>query len=139
MPSDWPLLSYYRSIHLGLAALGISPSSSLLELARLSTYGFINTHHEILKVPIGPWAKNRILKMVGMYACRGINDGLVAMAMGPLCRGLGWTKEEVEVALINIKTCLLAVERDGVHAYLPFHVWYAQKPLEDASGKWELL
>jgi len=72
------------------------------------------------------WPKNKILKTVGMYARVGILDGLQAMAFGPLCRGMGWSKEQVEVMLVDVRKCLTDT---SVHSYLPFHVMYGQKPL----------
>lgn len=134
MPADWPLLQYYNSIHQGLAVLGIDINASREELSNLSRYGFINVHHEILKVPIGPWAKNKKLKTIGMYCKAGVNDGLEAMAYGPLCRGLGWSRDEVELLLVSLKESLDAPDALDVHAYLPFHVFWGQKPLDGGKG-----
>lgn len=135
MPADWPLLQYYSSIHKGLAVLGVEMDASMRELSNLSNYGLINIQHEILIVPIGPWAKNKILKMIGMYCREGVSDGLEAMAFGPLCKGLGWSKEEVELLLVSVRECLNRPDALGVHAYLPFHVFWGQKPLD--GGKEE--
>ena len=81
-----------------------------------------------------------------MYARWGIEDGLQAMAYGPLCRGLGWTRDRVEVLLGEVRGCLRILDRgmdrgdsdvdeDGeVKAYLPFHVWCGQKPFDRREG-----
>jgi hypothetical protein len=61
-------------------------------MLNLSSHGFINVHHEILKIPIGTWPKNETLKTVGSYAKVGISDGLQAMAYGPPAGGWGGVK-----------------------------------------------
>ena len=94
----------------------------------------MNIRHETLQIPIGTWPEDKILKTVGFYAQGGIEDGLQAMAYGPLCRGLGWSRERVDSFLVEVKECLMdtgrKVEGGGVRAYLPFHVWYGQKPFD---------
>jgi hypothetical protein len=138
LPASYPLLTFYQLVVSGVAALGTNLDYSLSEAASLSNYGFVNIRHETLQIPIGTWPKNKTLKTVGFYARVGIEDGLEAMTYGPLCRGLGWTRERVEVFLGEVRTCLMetdgAVEGDGVNAYLPFHVWCGQRPLDTREG-----
>jgi hypothetical protein len=127
MTPSYQLRQYYTTVTSGLQNLGVHLDASRSEMLNLSSYGFINDHHEILKIPIGTWPKNKTWKTVGLYAKVGISDGLQAMAYGPLCRGMGWSKEQVEVMLVGVRRCL---DEGGVHAYLPFHVVYGQRPLE---------
>ena len=131
LPPDFPLLKFFQLAVQGLTSLGTDLSASLSEAASLSKYGFINIRHESLQVPIGTWPENKTLKTVGFYARAGIEDGLEAMAYGPLCRGLGWSREQVEVLLGEVRECLDETgEGGGVNAYLPFHVWCGQKPFD---------
>ena len=131
--SEYPLLTYFRTVTRGLFALGVKLDASLATAQNLGEYGFTNVHHEIFKIPIGTWPKNKTLKTVGLYAKVGILDGLQAMSMASLTRGLGWKREEVELMLVDVRKCLM----DGsVHAYLPFHVIYGQKPL-NGDGGWD--
>ncbi|KUJ15270.1 S-adenosyl-L-methionine-dependent methyltransferase [Mollisia scopiformis] len=101
-----PLLKYYTSIHLGLKNLGVDLERSRDELTKLSSYNFINTQHEILKIPIGTWSETKMMKTVGMYGRVGIIEGLQAMALGPLCKGLGWSKEDVVTMCEDVKKYL---------------------------------
>lgn len=138
LPTSYPLSTFFQLAVSGLAALGIHLDYSLSQAASLSNYGFVNIRHETLQIPIGTWPKDETLKTVGLYARVGIEDGLEAMAYGPLCRGLGWSKEKVEAFLGEVRGCLR--ETDGgvdggeVNAYLPFHVWCGQKPLDAREG-----
>jgi len=137
LPPDFPFLTFFQLAVQGLASLGTNIDASLSEAASLSKYGFINIRHENLQIPIGTWPKNKTLRTVGLYARVGIEDGLEAMAYGPLCRGLGWSRERVEELLVEVKQCLDETgDGAGVNAYLPFHVWCGQKPF-DTKGKEE--
>ena len=52
-------------------------------------------------------------------------EGLEAIALGPLTRGLGWRKEEIEVFLVNVRKAYL--DR-STHAFMPFYIVYGRKP-----------
>jgi hypothetical protein len=77
---------------------------------------------------MGPWPKNRTLKVCGLWWRTIILDGLQPIALGPLTRGLGWRKEEVEAFLVGVRR---DIKEGGHRAYMPLHVVYGQKP-EDA-------
>jgi hypothetical protein len=140
LPPSFPLLTFFQLAVQGLASLGTNLDASLSEAASLSKYGFINIRHETLQIPIGTWPKNKTLKTVGLYARVGIETGLQAMAYGPLCRGLGWSKEQIEVLLVDVRKCLMETgDGSGVNAYLPFHVWCGQKPFDGRDGEDEAM
>jgi hypothetical protein len=138
LPPNYPLLVFFQLATQGLAAMGTNISLALSEAASLEKYGFVNIRHESFRIPIGTWPLDDTLKTVGMYVRWGIEDGLQAMAYGPLCRGLGWSRERVEAFLIDIRACLTNVDEevDGgkVNAYLPFHIWCGQKPFDAKEG-----
>lgn len=54
-------------------------------------------------------------------------DGVQPIALGPVMRGLKWSKEEVEVWLVGIRKAYMEGSR-GVHAHMPLHIICAQKP-----------
>lgn len=131
LPTNYPLLRFFQLVVQGLAALGTDLEASVSEVASLEQYGFINVRHVTLQIPIGAWPDDKTLKTVGMYAHWGIEGGLQAMAYGPLCRGLGWSKERVETFLEEVRECLRNMdgmaEGGEVRASMPFHVWCGQK------------
>jgi hypothetical protein len=67
------------------------------------------------------------MKMVGMYMRSVIYDGLQGISMGPFTRGLKWTPDEVELLLVDVRKSLFDI---STHSYLPFHIYYGQKPLD---------
>jgi hypothetical protein len=105
---------------------------ALKHTLNLDPYGFMNIHHEVFKILIGTWPKNKTLKTVGLYMRTAVLDRLDTMSFGPLCKGLGWSKEEVQVYLINVRKCLMD---NTVHSYFPFHVSYGQKPENETKDE----
>lgn len=87
--------------------------------------GFINVSVKIFHVPIGLWPKNKVLKLVGLYWRTILIDGLSPIALGPLTRGLKWSREEVEVFLVEVRKAYM---EGWVHSHMPCYVIYGQKP-----------
>ncbi|KAM0256725.1 hypothetical protein ACHAQJ_004792 [Trichoderma viride] len=127
MPPDHPIARYWKHVTEGLAALGIDLNAAAD--GRLSNMmqeaGFTNVTERVLHVPIGTWPKNKILKTVGLYWRTILLDGIQAIALGPLTRGLGWNREEVELLLMEVRQ---AYFDDSKLMYMPFHVVYGQRP-----------
>ncbi|KAK6206806.1 TAM domain methyltransferase [Colletotrichum tabaci] len=86
--------------------------------------GFRNIVHKRYKIPIGPWAKEPHYKDIGMMNLIQLLDGLEAFTLKPFCSVLGWTTEEVQVLLAQVRKEM----KSGVfHAHLNYHVVYGQK------------
>jgi hypothetical protein len=126
MTPSYPFLKYYDPVLEGLTALGINIHAAREDAANLQNYGFTNVRHEVMKIPLGTWPKNKTLKTVGLYMRTSALMGLDAISFGPLCRGLGWSKQEVDVYLVDVRK---SIKDPSVHVYFPFHVTYGQKPL----------
>ncbi|TEA10582.1 Secondary metabolism regulator laeA [Colletotrichum sidae] len=95
--------------------------------------GYQNMVHQKFKVPIGPWAKDEFHKDVGWMNLKQVLQGLEGFTMRIFTGVLGWSREEVEVQLIDVRKELKAVHT--FHALFDVHVVYGQKPLveEEAS------
>jgi hypothetical protein len=89
MPDSWPFLKFYEPLIEGLAALNINLTIALKYTLNLKPYSFTNIYHELFKILIGIWPKNKTLKIVGLYMRTAVLDRLDTMSFGPLCRGLG--------------------------------------------------
>ena len=59
-------------------------------------------------------------------------DGLDTMSFGLLYRGLGQSKEEVRVYLVDIRKYLID---NSIYSYFPFHVSYTQKPENETKDE----
>ncbi|KAF3051989.1 hypothetical protein E8E11_010524 [Didymella keratinophila] len=88
--------------------------------------GFVNVHHDIRKVPVGPWARDKKLKQIGGIFRVNLEELLEAALLGLLVRVEDWRPEEVQVFIAQIREAL----RDkSVHLMEEFHTVWAQKPL----------
>lgn len=94
--------------------------------------GFTNVATRIIHVPLGPWPKNPVLKTVGLYWRTILLDGVQPIALGPLTRGLHWTREEVEVWLIGMRKGFYDPK---LHGSMPLYIICGQKAGPEASPK----
>jgi hypothetical protein len=68
--------------------------------------GFVNAHEELYKIPMGPWAKDKVLKEAGQLQYAHWSAALQGWAMWLLTKfgePRPWTKEEVEIYLAGVR------------------------------------
>lgn len=117
--------------------------------AAIEKAGFVDVHEHVYKVPLGPWAKNDLLKEAGRVNYLVWTSGLEGYAMWLLTKFGApepWTKEEVHVFLASVRKEL---SDPSIHAYQYVYVWisllyilvltgysrrvWARKPTEEDS------
>jgi len=76
--------------------------------------GFVDVHEEVFKLPINSWPKDPQFKMLGRFNETNLLDGLQAFSLQMFQKGLGWTKDEIEVYLVHVRK---ALSDRNVHAY----------------------
>lgn len=79
--------------------------------------GFEDVVEHRFKVPIGGWSKDRKLKELGMYNRLYWEQGLEGWCLYLLTRYLGWTYEEIQVYVAEMRKML---RNKSMHAY---HEW----------------
>ncbi|POS83988.1 methyltransferase domain-containing protein [Erysiphe pulchra] len=126
MPPHHEVAQFWGLINEGLAALGVNFNVTHLLEDMLCDAGFTNIKCKILHVPIGTWPKNSILKLVGLYWRTILIDGLQPIALGPLTRGLKWSKEQVEMWLIDVRKAYMD---NKVHSHMPLYIVWGQRPI----------
>lgn len=87
--------------------------------------GFINVTVKEYKTPFGPWPKDKRLREAGQYNIVGMSEGLTGLSIRLFTRILGWTVEEMELLLMQIRA---EWRKRMIHSYLPMWVVYGQKP-----------
>ncbi|ORY11164.1 S-adenosyl-L-methionine-dependent methyltransferase [Clohesyomyces aquaticus] len=87
--------------------------------------GFRNVVHQKIKVPIGPWAKEKRQKDIGLFNLVQTLDGLEGFSMRLFTNVLGWRPEEVEVMCSKVR---VELKSKSNHVMYDLHVVYAQKP-----------
>lgn len=86
--------------------------------------GFVDVHEKKYKIPIGPWAKDKVLKETGQLQFAHWNAALEGWVMWLLTH-FGepepWTKDEVHVYLAKVRSEL---KTPHLHAYEPAYVCF---------------
>ncbi|KAG0652168.1 putative methyltransferase [Hyphodiscus hymeniophilus] len=87
--------------------------------------GFVNVKAKALKWPSNGWPKNKKEKTLGLWQGENLAYGIEGFSLALFTRILGWTKEEVDVFLMKVKS---DIKDRSVHSYLPIYIIYGQKP-----------
>ncbi|KAL1302417.1 hypothetical protein AAFC00_002811 [Neodothiora populina] len=124
MTPDNQHLHWTTLVREGLRNVNVDLHSALTLRAKVERAGFQNVVEHIVKVPIGSWPANQLLRKVGIYMHAVLYDGLQGIAMGPLTRGLGWRPEEVELLLPGVRK---DISDPSIHTYYSLHIIYGQK------------
>lgn len=123
------IVRLYELLSAGLAQLGRSLplADNLEELLRVQ--GFTNIEHYRFPVALGPWPKDSRMvrshfiqctalilcgtkKTIGWYHREEFENGLEALVLKPLMKGLNWSREEVEGFLLEVRQ---DIRTSGVH------------------------
>ncbi|KAI1466586.1 S-adenosyl-L-methionine-dependent methyltransferase [Daldinia caldariorum] len=127
LEEDHPVAQYWKYVDEGLESLGVnfrfSDEGRIAALMRQC--GYVNVTERVFHVPIGTWPKNKILKSVGLYWKTILLDGIQAIALGPMTRGLQWRREQVEAFLISVRK---GYHDNSLLLYMPLVCVYGQKP-----------
>jgi len=76
--------------------------------------GFVDVQEHILKLPVGPWPKDPRLKRVGTFESINMTTGIQGLTMMLFTRTLGWTREQVELFLMDVRK---DVKNRNIHSY----------------------
>jgi hypothetical protein len=90
----------------------------------LEDLGFVNVQRKVFHMPLGEWARDAHLRLLGGYFREIVMDFVGAMAVRPLVEA-GLDKEEIADLVLEANA---AVANRRVHAYMPIHFVWAQKP-----------
>ncbi|KAI9887843.1 MAG: hypothetical protein M1823_000365 [Watsoniomyces obsoletus] len=114
MPPDWPYLEWTRT--LDEAAMQIHRPLRIANKLKkwFREAGFVDVHEEVFKVPCNPWPKEPHMKDLGRIEELNFLEGVQGFSMANFHRAFHWTKEEIEVYLVNVRK---AVRDRNVHAY----------------------
>ncbi|KAL1889967.1 hypothetical protein Sste5346_008545 [Sporothrix stenoceras] len=87
--------------------------------------GFVDVVEERYALPGNPWPKGREAKTLGLWQMTNFLEGMQAITMTVLTKGLGMTPAEVELLLMDVRK---DVQNTNVHFYIPVYVMYGRKP-----------
>ncbi|KAI1333883.1 S-adenosyl-L-methionine-dependent methyltransferase [Xylariaceae sp. FL0016] len=125
MPPDDPCVQFYELAHQAFAKMGFDIHTSAAMREPMEAAGFTNVHCIVKKVPVGPWAADKTLRLVGLYMRIIIQEFAPALAGKPF-QILGLSEVEREAWKVKVVKALNDMTR---HRYWNIYFWYGQKPL----------
>lgn len=114
--SDSALLAWGERAHDAAAKIGINTCSPPHFPEYMAKVGFINIKEHHAKWPLGPWAKGKKEKLMGHYMLENIYAGIEGASLMLFTKVLGWTKDEVEVDIANVRREVMGRRK---HIYCP--------------------
>lgn len=111
------ILSLYLTL-LGIK-FGTDPGSARQLKKIMEEAGFDQVQEHVLKLPLGPWAKDPRLKDCGWLEMINMIDGVEGITKMLFTRALGWSPEEVEVLLAGIRK---EARSKHIHSYYHLYV-----------------
>jgi hypothetical protein len=124
MPEDDALKYAYELLDQAFTEFGMNLLIPKTIEPILREIGFVNIQCMVKKVPIGPWARDKTLRVVGMYQQMAVEQFLPALAGRPLA-ALGFS--DVEAQVITAKARATLNDRK-LHRHFHYYFWMAQKP-----------
>lgn len=83
--------------------VGRSGRSAARFKSQMIQAGFVDVVERKFALPGNPWAKGEREKAVGLMQMTNILDGIHGMTINIFTKALGWTIEEVEVFLVDVR------------------------------------
>jgi hypothetical protein len=69
----------------------------------LERQGFVDIKHEVIEIPLNPWASDPHAKDIGRWYNLGLTQGVEALTMAPMTRMRRWQKEDVDRMVQEVK------------------------------------
>lgn len=91
----------------------------------MTDVGFVDVEEHIVKLPVGPWPKDKRLKNIGLFEMVNMDEGLEGLTMMLFTRALEWSPERVQLFLKDVRE---EVKNREVHSYYHFYVVFGRKP-----------
>ena len=82
----------------------------------LEEAGFKNITSKMIQWPQNPWPKDKKFKELGAWTQENLVNGCEGICLRLFTAALGWTKEEVDVHLMKVRTDM---KDTRIHAYWP--------------------
>ncbi|KAJ8066621.1 hypothetical protein OCU04_005668 [Sclerotinia nivalis] len=87
--------------------------------------GFVDIVEKHFYWPCNTWVKGEKEKLLATWTQQNLIDGIQGMTMRNLTAGLGWSPEQVEMLLVDVRR---DVKNRRIHSYIDVVVFYGRKP-----------
>jgi len=112
--ADYKLVQYFDILKRAARGKGFNLEVAPYIKEMVSRAGYQNVVENIYKLPLGPWAVDRELRMVGLYHREQFLDGLQGIIIKYLVAVEHWLPQEVEVFLASVRSQIMD---KNIHCY----------------------
>ncbi|KAK0649780.1 S-adenosyl-L-methionine-dependent methyltransferase [Cercophora newfieldiana] len=92
---------------------------------QMEAIGFQDVQVQKDKWPMNPWPKGHRWKELGAAVLENFDEGLESFSYKLCTEGLGWTKEEVDELLVEVRK---NIHDRSLHLYITVYTIYGRKP-----------
>jgi len=124
-PKDSALQSWANQQLNGSKIIGRALDVAKNHQAELQRVGYTDVTVKHFVWPMNRWPKDPKYKELGMWNCENFSAGVSGFSMALFTRVLGWTPEQLEVFLVDVRK---EMKDTRIHAYFPIYTIYAKKP-----------
>ncbi|KAJ9617191.1 hypothetical protein H2200_000912 [Cladophialophora chaetospira] len=126
IPTDSRLRFWEREWTRGMEMIGLGGYCRPdLVMEQMRNAGFINVICRRLKVPIGPWPRDPVLRQAGMFGLVNLLDGIHGISLKIFTGLLDYSLDDLETLL---SACRREIRDRAVHSYWPVYVDQHQPP-----------
>ncbi|CAF3457233.1 unnamed protein product [Fusarium graminearum] len=104
---------------------GAPLDSCLRYKQQLLDAGFVDVVETIYKWPTNPWPRDPKFKEMGLWNYENLGNGASGLSLALFTRALGWTAEQVEIFLVDVRRDM---KNRAIHGWWPIYVVYGRKP-----------
>ncbi|KAL3426807.1 methyltransferase domain-containing protein [Phlyctema vagabunda] len=123
-PPESTLKKWSDLIVEGFAKIGRDLASAINNKGLVEAAGFANVTEVKYKWPLNRWGADPKAKELGMWAHENLSGGIDGISLAVFTRILGWSREEMEVFLIDVRKEL---KDRRIHSYMQVIVVHGQK------------
>ncbi|KAI5465270.1 S-adenosyl-L-methionine-dependent methyltransferase [Mariannaea sp. PMI_226] len=111
---DLPIYKWSNLMREGAAKAGLSLDTCTELKQKMIDRGFTNVTEQWYRWPMNSWPKEPKFKNLGAWSLENVLSGLSALSLALFTRVLGWTREEVELFLVDVRRDL---RNKNIHGY----------------------
>ena len=134
MAKDSKLLEWNRLLVEASKKLGSPLNSALNYKQQLKDAGFVNIVQHEFKWPSNDWPRDKDAKQLGAWVYENFCGGLEGISLMLLSKVLGWSVEEVQVFLVDVRK---EFANRNIHAFWDVYVSpFVPLPHTPAGRSW---
>jgi len=127
LKEDSYMLQWINTLVDASKKVGRDLNASATYKAEMERVGYTDIVETMYVWPINRWPKDSKFKELGMWTCENMIAGVGGLSMALLTRVCGWSVEEVEAYLVNVRK---EIKDTKIHSYWNIRTIYGRKPLE---------